>query len=235
MTTTKTSRTLRRLRSVLAGTVALLAATAARASVPAEPIRRDARIEVERFPVAVPPATTMPFVFANFVIPSTTTAELAEFARAAGGPAAAAWLCDAYAEAPTFDPEAASLHSLIDTASAVDEIGQHAADALVCPIVRTRLRQTVTKVTDDCSSFFDCKTVSYTIVSHQLAHAGCTATPAERQAFDGATCRRVLLGSSGRAFALRVFSRRSGRVGGCLELRIDTTGAALYARRRACE
>ena len=235
MTTTTTSRTFRRLRSVLAGTVALLAATAARASGPAEPIRRDARIEVERFPVAVPPATTMPFVFANFVIPSETTAELAEFARAAGGPAAAAWLCDAYAEAPTSGPDAASLRSLIDTAAAVDEIGQHATGALVCPIVRTRLRQTVTKVTDDCSSFFDCKTVTYTIVSHQLARAGCAATPAERQAFDGATCRRVLLGSSGRAFALRVFSRRAGRVGGCLELRIDATGAALYARRRACE
>jgi hypothetical protein len=235
MTTTKTSRTVRRLRSVLAGTVALLAATAARANVPVEPIRRDARIEVERFPFAVPPATTPPFVFASFVIPISTTADLAEFSRTAGGPAAAAWLCDAYADAPAFDPDAASFRGLIEAASAVDDIGRHAADALVCPIVRTRLRQTVTKVTDDCSSFFDCKTVTYTIVSHQLAHAGCTEGGAERHVFDGATCRRVLLGSSGRAFALRVFSRRAGRVGGCLELRIDATGAALYARRRACE
>jgi hypothetical protein len=64
-------------------------------------------------------------------------------------------------------------------------------------------------------------TIYRRIVSHDLSYRACVATPEQRAAFDVATCAQILLGRSGRAFALRFFSNRAARANACLQLAVS--------------
>jgi len=175
-----------------------------------EPVRRDARLEV------VSPA----FVSATLVIPRETAAELARYARRRSGAAAVEWLCNAYALAPSFDPGAASIRSLIDAAADGDAVG--AAGALVCPRIRKKLFQYLPADGTDPTCIYpaQCDEPYVRVRSHDLSYPACQPTADDIEAFDVGMCRRILLGRSRRAAALRHFVRHAARRSGCLHLRL---------------
>ena len=215
----------------------VLASPAARAQAAAPPVRRDAHIEILQTPSLPPPFPQVPpsFVAADFVLPRTTTDELAEFARSQGGPDAAAWLCDTYATGPVFDPESASLSGLVAAAAA--EGSAPAAEALLCPKPRARLRVRATKITNPgCIFFGHCHVVTYWVMSHDVAYADCRSPGEFPPDVDSATCQKALRGRSGRAAALRFFARRAAHRHACLVLRLSGTGALqLYGQTTDCQ
>ena len=230
---------------VLFSTLAVLAAGSARAKVAIEPVRRNASITVdESVPSVFSP--TSEFLGVSFVIPTATTRELARYQRGAGAQAAARWLCGAYTVAPAVDPQSASLRGLMNTAAEHAERGIEAANTLVCPNLRQHPRDTVTRRSDGCifedpifGGHSDCHIIRYKVMSHDLAFAGTcasTATAEQREAVDSATCQYVLLGRSGRATALRFFTRRAARHQDCLRLSlVEGGGVVLYPRAPGCE
>ena len=221
----------------LVALTAVIASTGPRAQADAQPVRREAHIEISRTPSLPPPFPQVPssFVAANFVLPRATTEELAEYAHAQGGPSAAAWLCDTYAVAPPFDPESASLSGL--AAAAAAQGGAQAADALVCPRPRSRLRERTTRITNPgCVFFGDCHVVTYWVMSHDVAYANCPSSGESVRDVDSASCQQALRGRSGGAAALRFFVQRAARRQGCLVLRLSGTGALqLYAQTADCQ
>jgi hypothetical protein len=197
-----------------AAAIVCAAVAPVRAGTAVEPVRRDARLDVTTTGSSADPA----FVSGALVISAATTRELAAYARAAGAPAAAEWLCDAYTDAPAIDPSAASLKRLIATAAATDAGGQAAADAFVCPSLPRRLYGTRTVVEIFSCIFGHCDTETIRFRKHIVAYRGCDATDVQRAAFDSTACRNVLLGRSERASTLRFFAKRSTKVGGCLAI-----------------
>jgi hypothetical protein len=189
-----------------------IVAAAVHAATPFEPIAREARLAL----VAVPSVSGQSvFLAAGLVLPRATTTDLAAFVRAAGAPAAAQWLCRTYTEASP-----ASLRQVIqavELATATDEHGAAAIDALVCPRLRRHVHEAIVEgclLAPSCTSY-------RRIVSHDLSYPACVATPEQRAAFDEATCAQILLGRSGRAVALRVFASRAARADACLELSVS--------------
>jgi len=189
-----------------------IASAVAHAATPFEPIAREARVAL----LAVPSVSGQSvFLSAGVVLPRATTTELAEFVRTAGATAAAEWVCRTYT-----DESGASLRQVIqvvEVATATDEHGAAATDALVCPRVRRRVHEAIVRgclLAASCTSY-------RRIVSHDLSYRACVATPEQRAAFDVATCAQILLGRSGRAFALRVFANRAARANACLQLSVS--------------
>jgi hypothetical protein len=135
------------------------AAAAARSAVPFEPVRRDATLGFQGGDASV---------FGALTIPKATTRELAEYARSAGGAAAAKWFCSAYAGHSDDAPEAGTLHALIRRAAADGDAGKVAADSLVCPRVRRRARQRVEILNIGSCIVDECEHTWRRVVSHVL-------------------------------------------------------------------
>jgi hypothetical protein len=232
------SHTARRAIAIAIALLSMWGDRGAHAKQPVEPVRRDARTVVTKnVTVAFDPSgpsLVEQFGSAKLVLPRSTTRELARFARATDAPTAARWLCDAYASPPSSDPDASSLRSLVAEAAAVDAVGASATGAYVCPTLPRHVRITRTRVTN-FPCLFGCDTDSYTVVSHILAVPSCQATDEQRQAIDAATCSTVLLGSSGRATALRIFLRRTRRRHACLQLSIDAAPKFSFQIRSTSE
>src|SRR5262249_8624360 len=139
------------------------------------------------------------------------------------------------AAAPPSDTQSASLSGLVAAAAA--QGGAQAADALVCPRPRSRLRERATRITNPgCIFFGDCHVVTYWVMSHDVAYADCPSTGESFREVDSATCEKALRGRSGGAAALRFFARRAARRRACLVVRLAGTGALqLYAQTADCQ
>jgi hypothetical protein len=208
-------KTYRSLAIVFGFGVGFGAATA-RSAAPFEPVRRDATIEFQRVDLDL----GVQSVTGTLTIPKATTRELAEYGNTAGGAAAAKWFCSAYVGLPDDAPEAGTLRTLIQRAAADGEAGRVAANSLVCPRVRRNAYERIPILNCIFDVFDECKPRWRTVVSGTLAFGTCEATDAQRDAFDAATCETILRGHSGRAKALRAFSRRAARRNGCLQINI---------------